>query len=195
MTDQERHMGAAYRFHGHAIVSDDDMIADATGRMPAVLSNAADWTRFQHELDRAGAIILGRKGHALHANTHRRNRIVVSSSVHDIERREDAWWWNPANVMLEDALSLAFPSGGIVAVPGGQGVFDLFLALGYDEFHLARARGVKIPGGIPVFSACASGRSAEEVLAGHGLTPTPSDVLDPTAGVSVTVWRKKTRAG
>jgi hypothetical protein len=94
-------------------------------------------------------------------------------------------------VTLGEALATAFPRGGIVAVPGGRGVFDLFLDLGYDEFHLSRARGVKIEGGVPIFSECASGRSAEEVLAAHGLTPTPSDVLDPSAGVAVSIWRRK----
>ena len=55
----------------------------------------------------------------------------------------------------------AAPRGGIVAVPGGRSVFDLFLEIGYDEFHLARARGVKIENGTFLFSECALGRSAE----------------------------------
>ena len=39
------------------------------------------------------------------------------------------------------------PRGGDVAVPGGQGVFDLFLKIGFDAFHLTRAHGVRLPGG------------------------------------------------
>jgi hypothetical protein len=188
-------MAVAYQFHGHAIVSDDDMIADAAGNMPGALVNASDWDRFQRELDKAVAVVLGRKGHLAHRNTHGRNRIVVSSTASGIEKRDDAWWWNPAAVPLADALAAAAPAGGIVAVPGGQAVFDLFLKIGYDQFHLTRARGVKLPNGIAVFSECASGRSAEEVLARHGLVPAPSDVLDAPAGVTVTVWRRgRTRA-
>ena len=48
----------------------------------------------------------------------------------------------------------AAQGGGRVSVPGGQGVFDLFLALGYDAFHLSRAESVMLPDGVPVFSAC-----------------------------------------
>jgi hypothetical protein len=50
---------------------------------------------------------------------------------------------------------------------------------------------VKIENGIFLFSECASGHSAEEVLAGRGLVPTPADVLDGRAGVAVTVWRRQ----
>ena len=39
------------------------------------------------------------------------------------------------------------PRGGDVAVPGGQVVFDLFLKIGFDAFHLSRAHGVRLPGG------------------------------------------------
>lgn len=183
--------GVTYKFHGHAIVSDNDMIADAAGDMPASLVNASDFSRFQRELDRAGAVIVGRKGHQAHSDKRGRNRIVVSSSANGIERRADGWWWNPAQASLEEALSRAFSRGGIVAVPGGRRVFDLFLEHGYDEFHLARVRGVHVEGGVPVFSECATGRSAEEVLAAHGLVPTPAEVLDGAAHVAVTIWRRQ----
>lgn len=184
---------ATYEFHGHAIVSDDDMIADADGNMPEVLTNASDWKRFQNELDRSVAIVLGRHGHEAHANVHKRNRVVLSSQGRGIERRADAWWWNPADAPLAEVMARAAPTGGIVSVPGGRRVFDYFLDAGYDEFHLARARGVRIPGGTPVFSECAPDRSAEEVLGSRGLAPYPVDILDAWAGVSVTVWRKPQR--
>jgi hypothetical protein len=181
----------AYKFHGHAIVSDNDMIADADGNMPQSLINASDFSRFQRELDRAGALIVGRKGHEAHPDKRGRNRIVVSSSASGIERRAGQWWWNPATATLEQALAAALPEGGIVAVPGGRRVFDLFLGYGYDEFHLVRMRGAHVPNGVPVFSECSSGRSAEEVLAAHGLVPVPGDVLDASARVAVTIWRRQ----
>ena len=53
--------------------------------------------------------------------------------------------------------------------PAGGGSSTCFLALGFDEFHLARAESVRVPGGIPVFSGLAEGRPAEAVLAAHGL--------------------------
>jgi dihydrofolate reductase len=183
-------MSAAYEIHGHAIVSDDDCIADATGVMPPALQNDADRRRFQNSLARAAVVVLGRKGHAIHSNVHHRNRVVVSSSASGIERRNDAWWWNPADVTIAEALATAAPDGGRVIVPGGRRVYDLFLDYGFDEFHLARARGVLLPGGVPVFTECSSLRPADEVLASRGLVPDPVEILDATAGVSLTVWRR-----
>ena len=185
-------MAFGYKIHGHAIVSDDDKIADADGHTPPSLRHPADWKRFQTALDGAAAIILGRLGHAAHPNTHCRNRIVVSSSANGIERRGDVWWWNPEHASLEAALKAAAPGGGIVVVPGGRRVFDLFLELGFDEFHLAHVHGVNIPGGIPIFSECTPHHSAEAALAAHGLEPQPTEILDANADVSVTVWRRRT---
>lgn len=188
MTTPERVVG--YRIEGHAIVSDDDRIAAADGATPPALRNDADWTRFQNALDAAAVTVLGRRGHEANANPKRRNRLVLSSSAKGIERRADAWWWNPAEAPLTDALRRAAPGGGIVAVPGGRPVFDLFLAAGFDAFHLARANGVRIPGGIPLFSAIESGHTAEDVLLGAGLAPGPNEVLDAEARVTLTVWRR-----
>jgi hypothetical protein len=182
--------GRAYVFHGHAIVSADDMIADASGATPASLRNEADWARFQAALDRAAVTVLGRLGHEANPNLKGRNRLILSSSARGVERRLDAWWWNPAEATLAEALASAAPGGGIVAVPGGRRVFDLFLATGFDEFHLARAAGVHLPEGIPIFSAVREGRSADAVLAAHGLRPEPPTMLDAEAGVSLTVWRR-----
>ena len=120
----------------------------------------------------------------------RRNRLVLSSSARRVERRADAWWWNPADAPLETALRQAAPAGGIVAVPGGRQVFDLFLDLGFDEFHLARAVSVRVPDGIPVFSGIAEGRPAEALLAAHGLVAGETEVLDSKAKVTLTRWRR-----
>jgi hypothetical protein len=53
------------------------------------------------------------------------------------------------------------PRGGDVAVPGGRVVFDLFLKIGFDAFHLTRAHGVRFSGGRTLFSGCDDGLSAE----------------------------------
>ncbi len=178
-----------WSIHGHAIVSADDRIAGPDGLTPESLRNEADWLRFQAALDAAAVTILGRLGHAANPNVKGRNRLVLSSSARGIERRADAWWWNPTDAPLGEALAAAAPGGGIAAVPGGRRVFDLFLAIGFDAFHLSRAEGVRLPDGVPIFSDVSPGRSAGAILAAHGLVAGPVEMLDATARVSLTVWR------
>ncbi len=180
-----------WRIHGHAIVSADDRIAGPNGLTPPALRNEADWRRFQQALDEAAVTVLGRLGHVANPNTKGRNRLVLSSSVAGVERRADAWWWNPAGAPLAAALSEAAPAGGIAAVPGGRRVFDLFLDLGFDEFHLARAESVRVPGGIPVFSAISAASPAEVLLAAHGLVAGETEVLDAKAKVMLTRWHRE----
>jgi len=84
---------------------------------------------------------------------------------------------------------LAFITDGGVAIGGGQVVFDLFLAIGFDGFHLSRARGVKLPGGRSVFSACVAGVTAATVLEQHGLAVSKTIPLDPAHGVEMEIWR------
>ena len=91
-------------FHGHAIVSADDRIADASGLTPPSLRIAADWDRFQAALDRSVVTVVGRLGHEANPNRRGRNRLVLSSHADGVERRPDAWWWNPAAAPLADAL-------------------------------------------------------------------------------------------
>jgi dihydrofolate reductase len=177
-----------YVIHGYAIVSTDDRIAGPDGRMPPALYNDADWALFQAALQRAAVTVLGRLGHEQNANKLGRNRLVVSSSVGEMERRANGIWWNPATAKAEAALAAAAPGGGTVAVVGGRRVFDLFLEIGFDEFHLTRMARVVIPGGIPVFSGVDAGRPAEEILAGRGLVPGRRESLDKDAEVTLVVW-------
>ncbi|WP_134495786.1 hypothetical protein [Microvirga pakistanensis] len=176
--------------HGYAIVSDDERIADAAGRTPDVLRNEADWAYFQAELNRSEVTVLGRLGHEANPNPRNRTRMILSSSSRGIERRPDGWWWNPGMLPWAEAIRMVLPHGGRVAVPGGRRVFDLFLDIGYDAFHLTRAEGILVPGGIALFSACEAGRSAEAVLSEAGLAPDPRQVIDPAGPVSLVVWRK-----
>jgi dihydrofolate reductase len=184
--------------HGHAIVSADDMIADANGRMPEALMNEVDFAYFQEHLDAADLIVLGRIGHEAHANTKKRRRLVVSASGTGLEYRADAIWWNPVIVLWEEAAVRLLPSGGHVAVPGGRRVFDLFLEIGYDSFHLARANKACLGEGTPLFSACseldASGKlfrqSADMILTTSGLVPGSHEIIDHGADVTRVVWRR-----
>jgi hypothetical protein len=180
------------RIHGHAIVSADHMIATPEGTYPKALYNPADQKHFHDALDEAAVTVLGRLGHETDKNPRLRNRLVVSSRARGIERRADGWWWNPAYVPAADALKTAAPKGGIAAIVGGQRVFDMFLeaAGGYDQFDLARAERVKIPGGLAVFSAVQRGVTPEKVLAKHGLAAAPAEILDAANRVTLTVWRR-----
>jgi hypothetical protein len=177
--------------HGYAIVSDNDCIADATGRTPAILRNDADWAYFQKELDRSAVTVLGRLGHEANPNPRGRLRMIVSSSSSGLERRSDGWWWDPEGLSWNEAIRIVLPEGGRVAVPGGRRVFDLFLDIGYDAFHLTRAEGTFIPDGVAVFSGCQEGRTAEDLLSDKGLVPDARQVLDPAVPVSLTIWRRQ----
>jgi hypothetical protein len=179
-----------FEIHGYAIVSDDDRIADAAGVMPDCLRNDADWRYFQAGLDQAALTVLGRLGHEANPNRRGRLRLVLSSQARGLEQRPDGWWWNPDDVPWDQAIATILPAGGRIAVPGGRRVFDLFLAIGYDAFHLARAQGTLLPGGVALFSVCDQGASAEDALARAGLKPGRIEILDADAPVSLSVWRR-----
>ncbi|MFK8032682.1 MAG: hypothetical protein AB8B94_00950 [Hyphomicrobiales bacterium] len=174
---------------GYAIISDDHCIADAAGNMPDVLKNDADWAYFQAALDAATLTVVGRKGHEANPNVKQRRRLILSRSVKGLEQRDDGWWWNPAGCKWQTVLEQAAPEGGAIAVPGGRDVFDLFLALGYSSFHLARAEGSLVPGGTKLFSNMGDA-PPETMLAKHGLSAEPTEWLDEPARVNMTIWRK-----
>jgi hypothetical protein len=176
--------------HGYAIVSDDDRIADSSGKTPASLRNDADWAYFQRELDCADIIALGRLGHEANPNFKRRRRLILSGAARGLERRDGDWWWNPKQTAWREAVETLLPDGGRVAVPGGQAVFDLFLTIGYAAFHLSRAQGALVPGGRAVFAACERGLSAETVLRGAGLHAGDRNTIDQAANVTLQIWRE-----
>jgi hypothetical protein len=175
--------------HGYAIVSDNDCIADASGRTPEVLRNDADWAYFQAELNKSAVTVLGRAGHEANPNPKGRLRMILSSSSTGLERRAGGWWWNPEDLPWAEAIRVVLPQGGRVAVPGGRRVFDLFLAVGYEAFHLTRTEGTFVSNGVPVFSGCNGDTRAEAVLSAHGLSPRSRRILDPKGPVSLTIWR------
>ncbi|MGO9769400.1 MAG: hypothetical protein ACLPSW_07555 [Roseiarcus sp.] len=175
---------------GYAIVSDDDRIAAANGLTPVCLRNEKDWAYYQGALDRADLVVFGRRSHEAEPNARRHRRVVVSRSAAGLERRADGWWWDPDRAPWRRVAEKLLPSGGLVAAPGGQVVFDLFLKIGFDEFHLSRAHGVRLVGGRGVFSACESGVAAETLLAEGGLRLSERITLDPIQRVEMNVWRR-----
>ena len=182
-----------YRFVGHAIISADSKIANSDGVMPSELAHPADREQFQAALDEATLIVLGRRSHESVPNRRGRKRLIMSRSVNSAEQRRDGWWWNPVGMPLQDALAAVAPGGGTIAIPGGRGVFDYFLTVGFDAFHLSRNALVTLPGGVAIFGESVSGTSAEQVLRGAGLHPGKTKILDSEEYVSMTVWRTPRR--
>ena len=176
---------------GYAIVSDDDKIAAADGLTPLSLRNEKDWAYYQSALARADIVVFGRRSHEAEPNVHGQRRVVVSrAAAAGFEQRADAWWWDPERAPWAEVAARLLPAGGLVAAPGGQVVFDLFLAIGYTEFHMSRAHGVSLPGGRGVFSRCDAGVPAGIVLAEGGLSLSETIPLDPAQGVEMNIWRR-----
>lgn len=173
------------RFEGHAIVSEDGMIADAKGLMPAGLHNDADFAFFQAALDRAALVVSGRLGHERHPNPGRR-RLALTRRVAALEADPadpQATFWNPAGMSIAEMLDRLGITSGTVAVTGGTGTYEVFLPV-MDAFVLSEVRGLRIPGGTPCFSA----GHPRTVLSGAGFLPHDIVVLDQRAGVTQTHW-------
>lgn len=175
--------GTSIVVEGHAIVSEDGMIAAADGSMPDALRSDADWRLFQAALDRAAIVVLGRLGHSRHPNPGRR-RLVLTRSVADLVADPNdplATYWNPAGLPIDAAVERLGISTGTVAVTGGTGTFDLFLPY-YDRFVLSEVRNLTLAGGVPCFSK----GHPRFVLPGAGLEARDMDVID--RGVVQTQW-------
>lgn len=168
---------------GHAVVSADGRIADHLRQMPAALRNDKDWVRFQAALDRAQLVVLGRLGHEAHPNPGRR-RLVMTSRVERFEPIDDlVTLWNPAGMDFRDVAAELGVTDGVVAVVGGQQVFDYFLRR-FTRFDLVTVDGALLPDGVPCFST----GWPDEVLAQAGLRVVERELLDP--GVRLDVWRR-----
>ena len=181
------------RIEGYAIVSANDMIADATGVMPASIRNPADQRFLQAELDRAALVVHGRHSHEGGPRSARRKRLIVTRGVVGLApdpANPNARLWNPAGLSLEQALAGLGVEDGPVAIIGGTEVFGLFLAR-YDAFHLTHAENAEIPGGRPVFPEVGPSSSAEAVLARHGLKPGRRREIDAAAGISLVTWERQ----
>jgi hypothetical protein len=183
-----------YRIEGYAIISADGAIADADAAFPTALSFEADKQYYERELDRVDAVIQGRNSYEFQANSADRRRLVLTRAIAALApdpERPHSFLWNPAGAPLDAACAALGLATGTLGVVGGTYVFDLFLDIGYDVFHLSRAENVKLPGGPPVFSQIGPDRSPEDLLAQHGLEPGPVQVLDAAHAVSLVNWTRK----
>jgi dihydrofolate reductase len=179
------------RIDGYAIVSEDGMLANAEGLMPDSLKFEADQRFFEQGLDGVDAVAHGRHSHEQQPRSHLRRRLILTRDVAAIAAdpsNAKALFWNPAGAPFEAAWTGLGVPDGILAVIGGSQVFGMFLDR-YDVFHLSRARGVRLPGGRPVFPEVPA-RTPEEVLTRHGLKRGPQQVLDADKGVTLVTWRR-----
>jgi hypothetical protein len=180
-----------FRFVGYAIVSADGMLAGADHVMPKSLKIPGDQKFFAAALDDTDLIVHGRNSYEDQPRSPLRKRVFVTRSVttpvHDPDS-PNATLWNPAAALFEDAAKVAGVRRGTVAAIGGTSVFDMFLDR-YDTFYLSQAPHVRLPGGIPVFSGIPR-RSAENILAAHGLKPAIRRVLDAEHDATVTEWKR-----
>ncbi|MGI8569254.1 MAG: dihydrofolate reductase [Methylocella sp.] len=182
----------SYFIEGYAIVSSDGMIADADGTMDA-LKFDADKQYFLASLDAAAAVVHGRHSSERRLGAARSHRLVLTRRIAALARdprNSRALLWNPAGASLEVALCALDVPHGVLAVIGGTDVFGLFLEIGYDSFHLSRAKNVRLPGGRMLFPEVRHEVTPEEMLASRGLKPGPEQVLDAAAGVTLVTWSR-----
>jgi dihydrofolate reductase len=137
---------------GHAIISQNGMIADANGEMPKFLQQEADWARFQAALDKADISVLGRKGHERHPNFKNRNRLVLTTADKSLVNEQNVTYWNEKITNFKVIVENLNLNNRIIAVTGGMSVFDVFLEIGYSRFILSIVEGKIIENGVPCFS-------------------------------------------
>ena len=186
-------MSARYRIIGYAIASADGMIADAEGIMPDSLKIEADHNFLDRELDRVDGLVHGRRSHEGQSNSHRRRRLVLTRRVEATAPHPElkrCLLWNPEGASFDAAFGRMGVVAGTIAILGGTDVYDMFLGIGYDVFHLCRAGEARIPGGTPVFSQVRSGLSPEDILSQAGLAPGPTQILDAANALSLVSWTR-----
>lgn len=178
------------RIEGYAIISADGMLADAQGVMPPSLKIEADQKFFHGSLDKADALVHGRHSHEGGPNAPKRPRLIVTRRVPALARHPDnpnAVLWNPGGASFADAWKMLGVDGGLLAVIGGTEIFGIFLAIGYDAFHLTRADHVRLPGGRPVFPQVPA-VIPEDVLRSRGYRIGAEHVLDEKEDLRLVSW-------
>ena len=176
---------------GFAIVSEDGMLADASGVMPDSLKFKADEKYFIDGMNGVQVAINGRHSKEPHPNAPLRRRITVSNRVKAIEpdpHNPIGILWNPAANTFGEAWGALGLGNASLGVVGATSVFGMFLDR-YDAFHLTRAPGVRLPGGRAVFPDVPR-LTPEQVMTRHGLAPGARETLDAAKNLTVVVWRR-----
>ena len=185
-------MASINRIEGFAIVSEDGMLADAVGVMPAALQLPADQRFFEAGLDRADLMVHGRHSGERQRRSAERWRLIATRQVDALApdpANPRALLWNPAGASLEDGVAALGLEEPAVAAIGATEVFGLFLDR-YDAFYLTRGPRLRLPGGRPVFPGVPK-RTPEAVLTTHGLAHAENISLDAATGLAVALWRRR----
>ena len=118
------------RIEGYAIVSEDGMLANASGIMPDQLKFEADQRFFERGLDGVDVVVHGRHSHERQRRSDLRRRLILTRKVPaiaDDPSNKKALFWNPAGASLEQAMAVLGAADGSIGVIGGSDVFGLFL--------------------------------------------------------------------
>src|SRR5215475_13627481 len=121
-------MGNALEIAGYAIVSEDGMLADASGVMPGSLMFKADQVFFEAALDGVDLVVHGRHSQEQQRNAPLRRRLILTRLVLDIApdpSNAKALQWNPLGISFEAAVAAVGEPITRVAVIGGTDVFAL----------------------------------------------------------------------
>lgn len=182
---------------GYAIVSEDGMLADDRGVMPAELMVEADQKFLSDELDQASVLVHGRHSHEFQARSPERWRLIATRKVTALAPTPAfprGLFWNPANVSLEEAAAELGVRDGRAAILGGTEVYGLFLDR-YDAFHLSRVAGPRLLHGRPVFPQVPE-MTPEHILQTSGLSQASKIVLDSSRIATLSNWMlNKSRNG
>jgi len=179
------------RVEGYAVISEDGMIADASGMLPPQLVADADQRFFEQGLNGVDAVVHGRHSGEHHPNSSMRYRVIVSRSIAAVApdpANTRAVLWNPVGATFEDAVAALNVPIRSAAILGGTDVFGRFLDR-YAVFFLSRIAGVRLPGGRPVFPHIPD-KTPEAVLAAHGLHDKGSELTDPRARLIISRWER-----
>jgi dihydrofolate reductase len=178
------------RIEGYAVISREGMIATADGQFPEQIKIPADHKFYQDSVDRAAAVANGRHSAEGGPKEKLRKRIVVTRRVNVLTPHPDnpnAILWNPATAPFDEAWARLGADDGTLAVVGGPDVFGLFLAIGYDTFHLSRTD-ASVPKGRPVFPGVGMVTTVEEVMHKSGLVLRDTRLLDAATNTRVEAW-------
>jgi len=179
------------RIEGYAVVSEDGMIADASGQLPPLLIADTDQRFFENGLNGVDVVVHGRHSGEQHPNSAKRHRIIVTRNIAGLApdpANVRAVLWNPAGAKFEDAVAALKTPIRSAAILGGTDVFGRFLDR-YTVFFLSRIAGVRLPGGRPVFPQVPA-ETPEAVLAAHGLRDKGNELTDPAARLIISCWER-----
>lgn len=144
---------------GFAIISEDGMLADASGSMPSTLVIEADQQFLSNGLDRASVIVHGRNSHESQTRSPLRRRLIATHGIKTIAPAPNyprALLWNPTGVSLGKAAEALGVRNGTVAILGGTEIYVFFYP-GMTRFTYRGWRGFACRAGAWSFRRCQNG--------------------------------------